>query len=502
MKRDDWSPKNLLRPLLTLPLLVVLLFTPALASETRCPDPQVDESSPASYQHAMKRAPRLLRAIDRNDLHSLRRYLSNGDDPNACGVGASLLAFAVAQGRMEAAKLLLQAGASPNQPLNSVGETPLINAIGNGQFEHALWLVDQGADVKTTLDGKLTALHLAIAAIDPPSPISSQLREQLDLVCALLMRGHGANVQTATGVTPLMLAVRRGQTLLVKLLLAYGADPALHDETGVTAQRIADLLPREDISILLSEATTPEQTDHLSLAQLIEQHRDADLAEALSHRTLRSIPPKTQQGLLVAAMLASNTSAIEQLATWGVNLDAVFEALEGFDFVPVTPLLFAIGNDLDKTVLRSLLKAGADPDKTVPAGPIASTPLLLSLTLQNLTTAETLLENGADPNKTDRDGMTPLMQIVVLSDGYDSARAKNFMVRLLEAGANVQAQEAVHGLTALHWAGMGGHNESVRLLLEQSADAKVRDKKNRTPLFYARERQAAEAISLLRLAMK
>jgi ankyrin repeat protein len=61
--------------------------------------------------------------------------------------GMTPLLFAARDGLLDAAKLLVEAGADVNKP-DPNGITPLLMAITNGQLPVAQFLVDRGADLK------------------------------------------------------------------------------------------------------------------------------------------------------------------------------------------------------------------------------------------------------------------------------------------------------------------------------------------------------------------
>nr|OAI58450.1 hypothetical protein RSP597_25315 [Ralstonia solanacearum] len=105
----------------------------------RCPgitlaEPR-DAATTRQFNQAVQQAPRLFSAILAKDESAVRRDLAQGDDPNACAMGASLLSQAIGQGYMEIAERLMLAGASLEHPRNAAGETVLLHTVGEGQWE-------------------------------------------------------------------------------------------------------------------------------------------------------------------------------------------------------------------------------------------------------------------------------------------------------------------------------------------------------------------------------
>ncbi len=118
---------------------------------------------------------------------------------------------------------LLVAGACHKQP----ADAPLIQAARTGALDTIARLLDAGADVNLpapTGDGwDATPLQHAILARQPAA------------VRLLLDRGADPNrVGSPNAPAPLLLAAGDTDPTFVNLLLAYGADPAIEDENGVT----------------------------------------------------------------------------------------------------------------------------------------------------------------------------------------------------------------------------------------------------------------------------
>lgn len=466
-----------------------------IGTDPRCPASNLGEApSKVEFLAATKNAPRLFKAIQRDDLRALKRALTQGDDPNACVVGASLVAHAAVTHDIRLVDALLQAGASLDRPLNAAGETVLLHAVGEGELMLALQLIDRGANLGATMGDGITVLHLAAAL--PVEPYSARAREQIDFFRASLSPGLGTGVQLSDGVTPLMIATQRANALLVKWLLFRGADPNLKDALGSTAIQQAMAIGREDIVVALREFALPPIANGQSVVQLIEQGRTAELTRLLSGLSAEGVPPKARQALLVAAILARNLDAIGVLARWGVTPNAVFELPDGFDSYAMTPLLFAIGERVDGKIIEQLIKAGADPNRYVPVTK-SERPLGYALSAHNLDAARALLRNGADPSLVDPNGgWTPLMELMGVPNEPNPQAWFDFAVSLVKAGANVQANES-HGLTALHLAAMGNRKQAIDLLLAHGANPNARDNRNRTALDCARAEKARDAIALL-----
>lgn len=182
----------------------------------------------------------------------------------------------------------------------------------------------------------------------------------------------------------------------------------------------------------------------------------------------------------------------------------------------------------DGPKLASLLKQGADPNK--PEDLTQMTPLMAAETAP---IAKILLDAGADPNRRDRAGRTPLHHAVKMREGASivhllvtagasiNARSEDtgqvtplfsaidnyienkdrkeaaLVIRVLaHLGAKLDATDAT-GNTVLAVAATNNQPELIRLLLELGADASRPLGDGRTPLDYARDAGAQDAVQAL-----
>lgn len=129
--------------------------------------------------------------------------------------------------RMATIRLILEAGANPNDRDRSNGTTVLMVAAGHGNEELVELLLKKGANPKAANAYGENALHYAA------------WRGNAAIVGRLLAEKVDANAKNYLGKTPLMFAVRRGSLPIVKLLLAHGAKvDAASRETFVEPNRL------------------------------------------------------------------------------------------------------------------------------------------------------------------------------------------------------------------------------------------------------------------------
>ncbi len=220
-----------------------------------CPEPVLsadfDPTDPASVRRNIKGASRIVLALGMTRHERLRALLARGENPNVCVLGNSVLTLSAASGDVEEVQILLDGGADPDRPKDSMGGTPLLLALNLGHFDVARLLIARGADVRAATSGKVTSLMELADALPPPVLHA----EQLDLAETLVKRGVAIDERRAgPGTTALMMASIHGNKDLVQLLLRLGADPRLEDNKGQTALSFAQKKGHSEVAELLSAA--------------------------------------------------------------------------------------------------------------------------------------------------------------------------------------------------------------------------------------------------------
>ncbi len=169
------------------------------------------------------------------------------------GGGLTPLVFAAREGDLESAKLLVDAGAPINET-TEYGWTPLLTAVNNRNYQLASYLLDKGADPNIANKGAWTPLYIAtdnrnIEGGDYPVPKGDL--DHLEIIEQLLQKGANPNGKikentlTRTiftmqwffedGATPFIRAAQSSDTVLMKLLLKYKADPQATTTAGDNA---------------------------------------------------------------------------------------------------------------------------------------------------------------------------------------------------------------------------------------------------------------------------
>jgi len=170
----------------------------------------------------------------------------------ADGGELTALVYAARAGSIDAARVLLDAGADVNQ-VTRYGWSPLLAATQNRNYQFGKFLIEHGADVNIANKGGWTPLYLAtdnrnLEGGDYPTRTPDM--NDLEFITLLLDKGANPNAQltesteTRTvftnqwldeeGATAFLRASQSGDVELMRLLLARGADPKINTKLGVT----------------------------------------------------------------------------------------------------------------------------------------------------------------------------------------------------------------------------------------------------------------------------
>ena len=173
------------------------------------------------------------------------------------GGALTALVYATRSNDIESVKALLAAGADVNQT-TGYGWSPLLVATQNRFYKLGEYLLDHGADVNLPNKGGWTPLYLATDNRNIESgdyPVRRPDMDHLDYIKLLIAKGANVNArmkdstETRTvftnqwldenGATAFLRASQSGDLVLMKLLLAHGADPKIDTLLHVTALQVA-----------------------------------------------------------------------------------------------------------------------------------------------------------------------------------------------------------------------------------------------------------------------
>lgn len=177
-------------------------------------------------------------------------------------------------------------------------------------------------------------------------------------------------------------------------------------------------------------------------------------------------------------------------------------------------IIYCIQYGFDIEIINLLLDNGADLSLTNNDGQNA---LHVALEYFDFDIVKLLIDRGANPNLHDLEQRTALHWLLIKSDVQkdsneheDVSEDRNnnaeisslceIAVLLHKRNCNVNAQD-INGNTALHYAALeGGMHDIVKLLLEQGANPKIRNKKGKSPIHIAAKNLDLDCVKLLKNA--
>jgi ankyrin repeat protein len=126
--------------------------------------------------------------------------------------------------------------------LDGEAQTPLMHAVIAGKKEVFEWLLANGADVNHQDRNGWSALHFAVS------------EKRAEFATHLLKLGACVHLQNVYGNTPLWTATfdARGKYDLVKLLLAYGANPNSKNKSNRSPLDMAHVFGDNELIAILS----------------------------------------------------------------------------------------------------------------------------------------------------------------------------------------------------------------------------------------------------------
>lgn len=151
-------------------------------------------------------------------------------------------------------------------------DTPLAQAVFDGNIEQVKTLLNKGADANTTMNAtyqiapngsmkasfKVPIIGTLPQQTGTPLLSCAALQGSTDIIKLLLDHGADVNRKDTHGQTPLILAAWQGDAEDVKLLLDKHADVTLRDATGKTALMWAQTENHKSVQEMLKKAGAKE----------------------------------------------------------------------------------------------------------------------------------------------------------------------------------------------------------------------------------------------------
>lgn len=391
---------------------------------------------------------RLMHAVARNeDLNIIKELVEKGANVSSrTKRGLSVLMCAViGNENPDVIQYLINEGASVNAR-TEFGISPLMYAAaGNNNPDIIEVLLDAGANLNSSDRMGLNALDYALSNmqntkkdiierllkqdikinkkkseyLNEATTIHFAVKQNIEPKIFKLLIDAGANVNTKDkyGASPLRHAAMWGvNSELVKILIEADADvnEKLKDERTILHSAVSRDINPEIVKLLIDAG-----------AKVNAETEDGatPLLKALSKKE----PSKNIENLRKAIKILIKASAD---VNKGLNL-VVQSGPNGVDFIVRPPLIWAVGNTQDPEIVRMLIDAGANINKT---GVVRDTPgrtaLHQAVYDENYKLVKILIGAGIDVNIRGDDGKTSL----IMAAEYNTST--EIIEYLLDAGAD------------------------------------------------------------------
>jgi uncharacterized protein len=284
--------------------------------------------------------------------------------------GLTPLLYAARQNSLEAAQMLVKAGADLNMT-DPDGTSALVMAIVNAHYDLPIYLMEHGADPNIADKFGRTALYAAVdmhtleKSATRPDPKETDKATSLDVVKAAL--AHGANPNLAlkesapgrgsldvpdrylgAGATPFLRAAKTGDAEVMRLLLDKGADAKAVTKDHTTAMILA-----AGLSWVMGITSVDEKNALEAIKLCIEQGVDVNAANDKGETALDG------------AATSGRDQVVAYLVEKGANLDA--KDKEGRTPLDVAMGVGARAGRAHDSTAELLKKLGAHPGEKTTA---------------------------------------------------------------------------------------------------------------------------------------
>ncbi len=379
----------------------------------------------------------------------------------------SPLLYAASRGQLDALARSIEVSTLSINTVDALGNTALMYALANNQYETATFLIEQGADIFRTNARGQTALMYAV------------VYSHEDVVEMLLRLRASPNSKDNQEMSVLAYASYRGDSDIVNLLIASGAQIDTVDAQGRTPLMIAASVGNSATANILASYSTDIET------------RDNNGRTALS-----------------LASYNDNVFTMRTLVNYGANLETK-------DNQGNTPLMLAVMNNSIATA-REALNDGAMVDIVNSDG---NTPLMVASSNGFLDMVRLVIENKPNPLTQNNERSTaydiaeqngyPVIQNI-LSEYYSQLTEYNAMMfdgantgniakvqRALRLGASPDIVDNETGNTAIFLAIAQDQYGIVSMLVDAGANLNTQNVEGNTPLILAASRDSLTIVNLL-----
>ncbi|MBR1640582.1 MAG: ankyrin repeat domain-containing protein [Treponema sp.] len=415
--------------------------------------------------------------------------------------GATPLHESVRYGNVEIIRLLLNFNADPDARDN-LGKTPIMLIMPREKTaEVYTLLVRYRADLNQKDMYGDTVLHTA-----------AMLNVDTDTISILTNNGADVNARNKEGVTPLAIAIQKGDVQTARLLSARGANIHTQDTHGQSPLTLALASEPEMTEAVInsinvmsqdSDGNTPLHIAIITDASLTKIQYIVSLMDDVNTRNrngnsalfLATLKNRQKVGELLLAKNAdifsantNNNSPVRLALRYGGTVQEwiiTSRTINSKDGSGNSVLHYAAEWQYAKAI-ESVLAKGADIHAKNANG---ETPLFSAAKTNNPEIIQLIVNGGADLNARDNLGSSAL-HMAVRWDADKSVR------KLISLGLNINVQNS-SGKSPLSDAVVAGKYEIARLLLQHGADVNSIDTNGVTPIMDAIRANSAETVALL-----
>jgi ankyrin repeat protein len=262
-------------------------------------------------------------------------FIQDDDTYNLC--------MAALRGEILNVKIIVSRISNINLPLDN-GQTAIMYAAQNGNFEICKYLLEKGAKIDAkSYDGKTTLIHAIKAG-------------QTNIAELLIKQGANVNLPDIFGRTPLIYSAFAGDSASCILLLKNGADISIKDEDGVDALMGATRNYREKtVQLLLNNGANANSFDWQGISPLMVASgigSESIINSLLEAKADIHAITKNHETALTIAIQRNNKNIVELLIKNGANVNQVLTASE-------KPLTIAYYYKKDNEIISVLKQNGA-----------------------------------------------------------------------------------------------------------------------------------------------
>ncbi|KAL8708290.1 MAG: hypothetical protein Q9225_007621 [Loekoesia sp. 1 TL-2023] len=363
---------------------------------------------------------------------TIKALLEAGADVNkADAAGVTALMVAASEGHDNVVKLLLDNGAK-------LEIADVYGATFRGYLEAVDFLLNRGADITAQNDTGETVLHTCI-----------HYKPHDDMVFFLVERGIPPNIMDTQGNTALHAAAGRGYGSIIEILIDHGADVNIKNQKGWTPLQEAAASGHEKVvDYLLTQMASPYKPTHTNLLA------SARLREAINSKDDQIIQDLLKKPDVDIGLLDHDGRTSLHHAAYNGEIDVVQALLER-------------GASVNAKIADSAYQHAKSYYGNAPFDSIYGwqwvTPLHNASGQGHTEFVKLLLSYGADINAVGFKGDKASRIAAIMGHA-------NVIKVFLEYRAQVNEPDGPGGSTPIYWSVVMGHEDVVRLLLENGAD--------------------------------